>query len=481
MTTSNKFSGNENRITANTLSNRSRGSYPRLWLPLFFTLLLLPISVSSQEIDLNALESVINEELQQTRTPGAAISIVRGNRLIFAKGFGVANVETGAAVTPDTLFRLGSTTKMFTGAALVSLSSEGKLGLDQPIGERVTGLSPQLARLTAHQLLSLTAGMADLQAPFISHDDEALSRMVRGWKEDVLFAEPGQIYSYSSAAYWLSGFVIEETSKKSYATAMNELIFAPLEMKRTTLRPLEAMTYPLAMGHDVRDSKPFIIRPAFNNVAMWPAGSIYSTVNDLSRFVIALLNAGKVDGKQVLKADVAAKLFGKHAPMPGSSEVHYGYGLLNFDLRGKRVLMHGGFSRGYGSMIQMFPEQGLAVIVQTNRSGQTLPRSRARAIETFLKLQPEQPPKPKKPEALSETELANFAGKYFNGQQTWEIIGRTGKLYFKTPDGELELTRTGPYLLSFGANLENDLVFVPNKRGEIEFLFDGLYSAKKKA
>jgi CubicO group peptidase (beta-lactamase class C family) len=182
----------------------------------------------------------------------------------------------------------------------------------------------------------------------------------------------------------------------------------------------------------------------------------------------------------VLKAEVPIKLFGKYAPMPGDAEVYYGYGLLNFDLRGTRVLMHGGFSRGYGSMIQMFPEQGLAVIVQTNRSGQTLPRTRAKAIETFLKLQPEQPPKPKKPEAMSEAERVNFEGKYFNGPQTWEIIRKTGKLYFKTPDRELELTRTGPYRLSFGANLENDLVFVPNKRGEIEFLFDGLYSAKKK-
>jgi CubicO group peptidase (beta-lactamase class C family) len=407
---------------------------------------------------------------------------VKGNRLVFAKGFGVANVETNAVITPDTLFRLGSTTKMFTGAALVALSTDGRLGLDVPIGDRVTGLNPRLARLTVHQLLSHTAGVADFQAPFISQDDEALSRMVRGWKDEAVFAEPGQIYSYSSPGYWLAGYVIEETSKKPYATAMSDLIFTPLGMKRTTLRPLEAMTYALAMGHDLGDnSKPVIVRPAFNNVAMWPAGSIYSNVNDLSRFVIALLNSGKLDGKQVLTAELAGKLFGEYAAMPGDSEVHYGYGLLNFELRGARVLMHGGFSRGYGSMIQMFPEQSFAVIVQTNRSGQTLPRSREKAIELFLKLQPEQPAKQKKPQPWTETERANFAGKYVNGPQLWEIISRTNKLYFKSTEGEFELTRTGPYSLAFGANLENDLVLVPNKRGEIEFLFDGLYSAKKQS
>lgn len=467
-------------MTTKNPSDRIRAFHARLWLPLLLALLLFPASASSQDIDFSALEGVINEELQQTRTPGAAIGIVRGDGLIYAKGFGVANVETGAPVTPETLFRLGSTTKMFTGAALVTLASEGKLGLDQPIGDRVTGLNPRLARLTAHQLLSQAAGMADFQAPFISNDDEALSRMVRGWKEDALFADPGQIYSYSSPGYWLAGSVIEETSKKPYATAMNELIFAPLGMTRTTLRPLEAMTYQLSMGHDVRETKPAVIRPAFNNVAMWPAGSIYSTVNDLSRFVIALLNNGKVDNKQVLKVDVPVKLFGKHTPMPGDPDVHYGYGLMNFEMRGARVLMHGGFSRGYGSMIQMFPEQGLAVIIQTNRSGQTLPRTRAKAIEMFVKLKPEEAPKPKKPEPLSPSDRANFAGKYSNGPQVWEIINKTDKLYFKTPEAEHELTRTGRYQLSFGANLENDLVFVANKRGEIEFLFDGLYSAKKK-
>ncbi|HEV7475978.1 MAG TPA: hypothetical protein VGN90_18120 [Pyrinomonadaceae bacterium] len=101
--------------------------------------------------------------------------------------------------------------------------------------------------------------------------------------------------------------------------------------------------------------------------------------------------------------------------------------------------------------------------------------------KTFLKLQPEQSAKPKKREPLNETEQANFQGKYSNGPQLWEVISRAGKLYLKTTDSEFELTRTGAYSLSFGAELENNLVFVPNKRGEIEFVFDGLYSARKKS
>ncbi|HEV7859924.1 MAG TPA: serine hydrolase domain-containing protein [Pyrinomonadaceae bacterium] len=85
-------------------------------------------------VDYTELEKVIQEELKATGTPGAAISIVNGDRVVYAKGFGVSNIETGAPVTTDMLFRLGSTTKMFTGAALVTLAAQRKLKLDEPIG-----------------------------------------------------------------------------------------------------------------------------------------------------------------------------------------------------------------------------------------------------------------------------------------------------------------------------------------------------------
>ena len=418
--------------------------------------------------------------MQATKTPGAAVSIVQGERVVYAKGFGVANVETGAPVTTDMLFRLGSTTKMFTAAALVTLASRGKLKLEEPLGGYLTGINPKLARITAHQLLSNTGGVADFAAPFVSQDDEALAHMIRAWKEDALFTEPGQVYSYSSPGYWLAGHVIEETAKKPYADAMKELIFAPAGMTSTTLRPLEAMTYPLAMGHNVgQEDKPVVIRPAYNNVAQWPAGSIYSSVRELSRFVIALLNDGKVEGRQALAPEVPAKLFGKYIGMPGGRDVYYGYGLLNLEERGLRMIMHGGFSRGYGSMIQMVPEARFAVIIQTNRSGETLPLTRMKAMELFLKLKDEAPPEANRAQALSAAESARFAGRYTNGPQTWEIVARDGKLFYKRAEGEVELKKTDRYRLSFGEKLENDFIFVANARGEILYIFDGLYSARK--
>ena len=428
--------------------------------------------------DLGELEKVVLDELRETKTPGAAVAIVNGGRVVYAKGFGVRDVETNTPVTPDTLFRLGSTTKMFTGAAAVVLAEQGKIRLDAPVGDYAKGLPPKLSRVTAHQLLSNAAGVADFSPPSVSHDDAALAAMVRGWKDDALFGEPGKVYSYSSPGFWLTGYVIEEAGGKPYADMMEELLFKPLGMARTTFRPHMAMTYPLALGHNAQDGKAAIIRPAFNNVAMWPAGSIFSSANDLARFVVALLGGGRLEDRRVLPAALFTKLSGEHVSMPGEPSVHYGYGLLSFKDRGARLVMHGGFSRGYGSMIQMVPERGFAVIVVTNRSGETLRRTTEKAKELLLKLEP-QPAQPRQALPLAEGDAAKFVGRYVNGPQTWEVIAKEGRLFLKDAGGEYELKKTGELRLSYGDALEADAAFVLGADGKAEYIFTGLYSARR--
>jgi CubicO group peptidase (beta-lactamase class C family) len=431
--------------------------------------------------DFGELEKVILAELKETGTPGAAVAVIKDGRVIFSKGFGVMSVESGGTITPDTLFRLGSTTKMFTGAAMVTLSEKGRIKLNEPVGKYAKGLSTKLAQLTPHQLISNTAGVGDFSAPPPLNDDSALSSMVRSWKDDVLFGEPGKIYSYSSPGFWLAGYVIEEAGGKPYSDMMDELLFQPLGMRRTTFRPLVAMTYPLALGHAAgADGKPAIIRPAYNNVAQWPAGSIFSSANDLSRFVLALLSDGRLDEAQVLSPTLFKSLSGKHTLIPGETDSYYGYGLLNFEERGVRMVMHGGFSRGYGSMIQMAPEHRFAVIVVTNKSGMTLNKTTTKAKELFLPLKPADADKPKEKLPLTAADLASFTGKYVNGPQTWEILAKDGSLFLKDSDAEYPLTKTSAHKLSFGDNLENDVATVPGTDGKTEYIFTGLYSARRK-
>src|SRR5215470_900223 len=251
----------------------------------------------SSKPDFGELEKVALAELAETNTPGAAVGVVSGDRLVLAKGFGVSNVETGAPVTPDMLFRLGSTTKMFTAAALVTLSEEGKLKLDEPIGKYARGLSPKVSQLTADQLLSHTSGLKDDAVMNGLHDDSALGETVRQVKADFLFAEPRRIFSYSNTGYWLAGYLIEQVSGGNYADLLSERLFKPLGMQRTTLRPTIAMTWPLSQGHNVpKGGSPQVIRPFADNAGNWPAGSIFSSVNDLARFTIAFMNGGRLEG-----------------------------------------------------------------------------------------------------------------------------------------------------------------------------------------
>src|SRR5690349_17932846 len=155
---------------------------------------LFVVSSTAKPIDFSELDRVVPEELKATNTPGAVIVIVSGNQIVYQKAFGVANVETNAEMQPDMLFRLGSTTKMFTAAALLTLAQQNKIKMDEPIGSRVKGLNAKVGQVTPHYLLSNSAGVRDFAAPVISNDDASLGNMVRSWKDDVFFANQGEIY-----------------------------------------------------------------------------------------------------------------------------------------------------------------------------------------------------------------------------------------------------------------------------------------------
>ncbi|HSB09418.1 MAG TPA: serine hydrolase domain-containing protein [Blastocatellia bacterium] len=430
--------------------------------------------------DFGELERVVLDELKETNTPGAAVGIISGDRVIFAKGFGVSNTETGAPVTPDMLFRLGSTTKMFTAAALVTLAEQGKIKLDAPIGNYVKGLNPRIAAVTAHQLLSHTAGIIDEAPMYGRHDDAALGEEIRSWKEDKLFTEPGRIISYSNPGYWLAGLVIEEVGGKPYADQMSESLFKPLGMNSTTLRPTVAMTFPLSQGHNpARSGTPTVIRPFADNSASWPAGSMFSSVADLSRFAIAFLNEGKIDGKQVLSPAVIERLSAGHAAIPGNPDRKYGYGLMTGTYRGVKLFEHGGSRSGYGSTISMAPEYHFAVIVLANRSGASLNKTVAKAMELMLPLKAKEEEKTQKI-AMTAAEMAGYAGLYSQGGTRVEIFIKDGKLMGRQDNAEGLITRTGGQSFSIAMpNGPSTFALVPGSDGKAEYLHMGLRSLKR--
>jgi CubicO group peptidase (beta-lactamase class C family) len=419
------------------------------------------------------VEQAAREEIAKLNVPGASIAIVRGGEVVFAKGVGVANVETGEPVRPEMLFRLGSTTKMLTATALVGLAVAGKLDLNAPIGGYISGLPPRLSRITANQLLSHTAGIHDEAPMYGPHDDAALGNGIRAWTDGWLFTEPGKIFSYANPGYWMAGYLVEVLSGKPYADAMEARVFQPLGMTRTTLRPTVAMTYPLAQGHaPAGPAKCVVARPAADNAASWPAGSIFSNTADLARFVIAFMNDGREGGKQVLDPKVIALMSAPHAAYPDSNNA-YGYGLELTELRGVRTLEHGGSRMGYGSFIRMAPEQRVAVIVETNRTGANLPATAGKAMELLLPLGPKAAPKT--PAALEVTpeDLSRHPGVYQNGDQRLEVIAKEKRLFLKLGRmSEMPLVKRGGARFS-PENGSPEYIMVAGPAGRTEYLNAG--------
>lgn len=427
------------------------------------------------------LERVVLAELSETNAPGAAIGIVSGDQLIFAKGFGTSNVETGAPVSPDTLFRLGSTTKMFTAAALVRLADEGRVRLDEPIGIYASGLDPAIAGITSRQLLSHTAGLKDEAVMFGKHDDSELGVTVRALNANSLFAAPGRVYSYANPGYWLAGYVIEQVSGRPYADEMRDSLFQPLGMTSTTLRPTLAMTYPLSQGHEgAVKEKPHVIRPFADNAGNWPAGSMFSSVNDLSRFVIAFLNGGKIAGKEVLSPSLITTLSTSVADVPGSND-KYGLGLILGNRNGLKVVQHSGSRSGFGSMIRMFPEKRVGIIMLINRTGGTLNKSAEKASELMLPSWKREEPKPPTL-AITAAEMNLLAGVYGEGADRVEITIKEGRLQYKRgkTEGRVEKRGDSRFMVALAAD-DAPLEFgvVRSGDGRAEFLVIGQRAVRR--
>ena len=456
-----------------------------LALSLMLVLASVPASLGLQEQqpDFSQLEKVVLEELNETNTPGATIAIVSGERVIYTKAFGISNVETGAPMTPEMLFRIGSTTKMFTAASLVALAVDGKLNLDEPIGKHVEGLDPKIAALTAHQLLTHTAGIIDEAPMYGDHDDSAMGRTIRSWKENQLFTEPDKIISYSNPGYWLAGFVAESISKKPFADHMSESLFKPLGMNSTTFRPTMAMTYPLAQGHNAPGkSAPTVVRPFADNAASWPAGSMFTNVSDLSRFIIAFMNGGKLEGKQVLSPQLIARLSTPQVSIASQPQAKYGYGLMFGNYRGVRMVEHGGSRSGYGSVIKMVPDHRFAVIVLGNRTGVSLNKTAEKAMELMLPLKPKEVEKPQQELTMTPGEMANYAGRYGQREVLIEILLKDGKLFLRQGPNERPISKIGENRFAVASVADSrglEFTLVPGTDGKAEYFHSGLRAARR--
>lgn len=405
----------------------------------------------------------LEAELHSKNIPGAAVVVVQGDHVLYSHAYGVANAETKTPVTTDTLFRLGSTTKMFVAAAALQL----KVPLDRPIGEIVSDLPPPLRKLTLEQLLTHTAGLRDdapMQGPL---DESALHARVRAMGDDAFFTAPGEVMSYANPGYVVIGDVLSAVTGKPFSEAMEELVLRPAGMTRSTFRPLTAMTYPLAVGHDGMK----VMRPFAEHAGNYPPGSLFTSADDLGQFLITLMNrdAALLERMSTPRVKVAPQ------------DRHYGYGLLVQEYRGTRLAVHTGARAGYGSIIMILPKERVAVAILTNRTGAILSGSAFEIIDQFVNGPAPSPP-PSESLPISSKEISELAGTYVNSDTIRvELANADGKLLLKFAGQSLPVTKVAAdrYRVAPGTQLES-FVILRDPNGAPRYLTSAVWALRKR-
>lgn len=323
-------------------------------------------------IDVSKLEHDIHEQMQAGKVPGLALAVFNDHEVLYANGFGVTSSEEGSApVTAQTLFRIGSTTKPLTGTAIMRLVERGQLDLDQPITHYVPALEatlPNSAQITLRMLLSHSAGFADLEELSGERNPQALAGWVRERiTGDLVFAEPGKLFSYSSPSLDLAGYVAEAVSGTAYPELMRELIFEPLQMTRTTFDPLVAMTYPVAQGHDLLEDGSVRVQHRFaENAGQYPSAFGMSTAHDLANFGSMHLSGGSFGGAQILSGKSIAEMQRRQVASYTPSDDGYGLTFVTETYQGVRRVKHGGMIGSFGSLFVLVPEQRLGFVALYN-------------------------------------------------------------------------------------------------------------------
>jgi CubicO group peptidase (beta-lactamase class C family) len=392
-------------------------------------------------------EAAIVAELAKSGAPGAAVAVVAGDKVVWTKGIGVANVETGALVTPDTLFQIGSVTKTFTAAALLSASAQGIVALDRPVSTYVTGLTPCVGAPTLTQLLSHTGGVIDEPDEYGPQGEEGLASYARTWTSEYCLLPPGRAFSYSNSGFALAGLALQEAEKKPFADVMRARVLDPLGMARTTFRPTEAMTWPLAVGHRRdKEGKFTVVRPLANDARLWPAGTLYSSANEMARLLVALVNDGRVDGRQALPAGLVANLTRAAVDIPTTAQ-QYGQGLFL-----DRQSGHGGTMTGYVAQLgfTVTAADRTAVVVLTNGDN-AVPTAMAEAARTLgLAVQnavesPHTDATKGGAAATTSGEVAPYVGTYRNPRRfTVEVVRQGESLVLKRFGRDFPMRYTGP-------------------------------------
>ena len=368
--------------------------------------------------------------------PGCGVGVVKDGRLVYKRGFGMANLDYDVPNTPSTRFNLASASKPFTALSIALLAQQGKLSLDDDIRKYVPEIPKYDETITIRHLLHHTSGIREYQAllffsgfsPDNALSDKAVLNMLARQK-NLSFA-PGTKYQYSNSNYHLLGIIVASVSGKSLRAFAEENIFKPLGMKNTLFfdNRFEVVKN-RAAGYRVNPDKSIRARSSLFDLV--GGGGVLTTVEDLYLWDQNFYET-KVGNRELIK------LMTTPGTLNSGEKIDYGFGLFHNEYKGLPVIKHSGNMTGYRAQIVSFPEQKFTVIALCNNMA-ILPHVIVEKLaDIYLEgqLKTDVPGQKRVAEtlppaiALSEKEALRYAGVYAHAES-----GRVFKLSVK--DGKL--------------------------------------------
>lgn len=324
------------------------------------------------------IAATVEEERRQSRLASLAIGIVRDQTLLLAAGFGCANLERGIPATPDSVYRVGSVTKLFEATALMQLRDAGRLRLDEAVDRYVPEAwypGPNGARVspTWRQLASHTAGLQRN----VQRNLGTVPDLFRFLEHRTAAAEPGKVYAYSNLGFVLLGQAAALVAGERYHDYVRRHIFAPLEMTSSTYDPGSVAPDRLAIGYlriDPAEGAWSGYRAGYRD-PFPPSGTILSTVNDLSRFLMLQFRAGPAGGAQILDSRTVREMWRPVAPTGAARAAAIGWFVSS--LGDDTLVNKDGGQPGFTALVQMIPERKLGVVLLVNESPQRVRASGA--------------------------------------------------------------------------------------------------------
>lgn len=348
-----------------------------------FVLLLFSVQfTAAQGAPLVGFDDYVNKAIKDWEVPGLSIAIIKDDKIVYAKGFGVRKLGDAAPVDERTLFAIGSSSKAFTAATIAMLVDEGKIKWDDPATRYLNGFQtfdPYVTReLSVRDLLTHRSGLerGDMLWYGTEIDRDEILRRTRYLKPTWSLRST---FGYQNLMYLAAGQLVSKLNGKSWDDVVTERIFTPLGMtsSSTTIRDFKADGN-VATPHATFDDK---VEPiAWRNIDnIAPAGSINSNAVDMAQWVRLQLGQGTFEGKKVFSPAVAREMHMPQTVMrlegastftyPEAHFLNYGLGWFLSDYKGRKLVEHGGAIDGMRAQVAMVPEEKLGLVILTNMNG----------------------------------------------------------------------------------------------------------------